>query len=97
CARQSFPTRRSSDLIDCGMFAFSVSVMLLCAGGGSSVCTFTVFICCPVRSPMLNVAMISPFSPGFTTSFWVCVVVQPHDALTDRSEEHTSELQSLRH
>src|SRR5438132_3175869 len=37
----------------------------------------------PVRSPMLKVAMISPFSPGPTTSFWVWVVVQPHDTLTD--------------
>src|ERR1700730_8248183 len=32
---------------------------------------------------MLNVAVTSPFSPGFTTSFWVCVAVQPHDAFTD--------------
>src|SRR2546423_13249839 len=32
---------------------------------------------------MLKVATTSPFSPGFTISFWLCVVVQPHDALTD--------------
>src|SRR5689334_18273440 len=32
---------------------------------------------------MFSDAMISPFSPGLTTSFWVCVVVQPQDALTD--------------
>src|SRR6202162_482176 len=32
---------------------------------------------------MLNVAMPSPFSPGFTTSFCVCVAVQPHEAFTD--------------
>src|SRR5260370_37497110 len=54
-----------------------------CAGGGSSVCTLTVFVCWPLRSPMFKVATISPFSPGLTTSFCVCVVVQPHDAFTD--------------
>src|SRR5437868_4617828 len=32
---------------------------------------------------MLNVAVTSPFSPGLTTSFCDCVVVQPHEALTD--------------
>src|SRR5438876_11817470 len=58
-------------------------MVVACVGFGSSVCTVTVFICWPVRSPMLKVAMISPFSPGFTTSFWLCVVVQPHDAFTD--------------
>src|SRR5713226_7209466 len=32
---------------------------------------------------MLNVAVISPFSPGATWSFCDCAVVQPHDACTD--------------
>src|SRR5262249_10906231 len=32
---------------------------------------------------MLNVAVISPLSPGGTSSFWVCAVVQPQEACTD--------------
>src|SRR5262249_51328873 len=66
------------------MFVCKVSVIFDWAGGGSSVCTDTVLTCGPGRrSPKLNVATTSPFSPRLTTSFWVCVVVQPHDAFTD--------------
>src|SRR5215468_7709601 len=32
---------------------------------------------------MLNVAVISPLSPGGTSSFCVCAVVQPQEAWTD--------------
>src|SRR5438477_12459177 len=32
---------------------------------------------------MVKVAVISPFSPGGTSSFCVCAVVQPHEAFTD--------------
>ena len=42
----------------------------------------TVLTCVPVRSPMLNVAVISPFSPGATSFFARAAVVQPHDGLT---------------
>src|SRR5579885_2596488 len=45
--------------------------------------TVTVFTWVPVRSPILNVAVISPFSPGGTSSLLVCPVVPPQEACTD--------------
>src|SRR6266704_5743460 len=64
-----------------GMTAFKVNTVVVLAG--SSVSTVTVFTCVPVRSPMLKVAVISPLSPGGTSSFWVCAAVQPQEVRTD--------------
>src|SRR2546423_7593082 len=49
---------------------------------GSSVSTVTVFTWRPLRSPMLNVAVISPFSPGATSFFANAAVVQPQEGFT---------------
>src|SRR2546421_9644782 len=49
---------------------------------GSSVSTVTVFTWRPLRSPILNVAVISPFSPGATSFFANAAVVQPQEGFT---------------
>src|SRR5256714_1964705 len=60
----------------------AVNFNTVCGVFGSSVSTVIVFICVPVRSPILNVAVISPFSPGATAFDARAAVVQPHDGFT---------------
>src|SRR4029077_20707179 len=62
-----------------GMTTFSISVVVGCVG--SSVTTLIAFCWVPIRSPILNVAVTSPFSPG-SALFFALAAVQPHEVVT---------------
>ena len=60
----------------------ALKVNTVCGTFASSVSTVTVLVWTPVRSPMLKVAVISPFSPGATSFFASAAVVQPQEGRT---------------
>src|SRR5207249_4573501 len=66
-----FCQKRNVGSISSGTGITALIVSTVVAGRGSSVETLIVFSCIPVRSPILSLAVISPFSPGGTSSCWV--------------------------
>src|SRR5205814_10273583 len=83
----SFPTRRSSDLTQITRLRTSNMATSLCPHWADST----------TRSPRESEPSSSIRSRSSSTRTWAAITVTHAATMKLRSEEHTSELQSLRH